>query len=161
MAKQHRKGAKIIFVSSTLGYMSFVGWASYAPAKHALRGEYPVSVPYCLINAYPGLADTLHSEMMLYEVDVHIFFPPTMFTPGFDEENKTKPDIVKKIESGDEGMTADQAALALFKGVESGHTHITGDIITRLFRASTRGASPKNNWFLDGLFDMVAFVSIQ
>jgi len=161
MAKQHRKGAKIIFVSSTLGYMSFVGWASYAPAKHALRGEYPVSVPYCLINAYPGLADTLHSEMMLYEVDVHIFFPPTMFTPGFDEENKTKPDIVKKIESADEGLTADQAALALFKGVESGHIHITGDMITNLFRVSTRGATPKHNWFLDGLFDMVAFVSIQ
>lgn len=38
MAKQKKKGAKIVMVSSTLGYMSFVGWASYAPGKHALRG---------------------------------------------------------------------------------------------------------------------------
>jgi hypothetical protein len=39
-----------------------------------------------------------------------------MYTPGFDEENKTKPEIAKKIEGTDEGMTADQAARALFKG---------------------------------------------
>ena len=56
--------------------------------------------------------------MMLYGVDVHIFFPPTMFTPGYEEENKTKPRIVKKIESTDDGLTAEQAALALFKGVQ-------------------------------------------
>ncbi|KAG5340253.1 hypothetical protein C0989_002355 [Termitomyces sp. Mn162] len=37
MARQERKG-KIVFVSSTLGYMSFLGWSSYSPAKHALRG---------------------------------------------------------------------------------------------------------------------------
>jgi len=40
-----------------------------------------------------------------------------MFTPGYDEENKTKPQIVKDIESADDGLTADQAALALYKGV--------------------------------------------
>ena len=42
--------------------------------------------------------------------------------------------------------------------MESGQAHITGDLITSLFRASTRGATPKNNWFLDGIFDMVAYV---
>lgn len=64
----------------------------------------------------PGLADTLQSEMMLYGVDVHIFFPPTMFTAGYEEENKTKPQITKRIEGADDGLTAEQAALALFKG---------------------------------------------
>ncbi|RDB18310.1 3-ketodihydrosphingosine reductase TSC10 [Hypsizygus marmoreus] len=142
MAREQRRG-KIVFVSSTLGYMSFLGWSSYSPAKHALR----------------GLADTLQSELMLYGIDVHIFFPPTMFTPGFDEENKTKPKIVREIESADDGLTADQAALAMFKGVESGQAHITGDLITALFRSSTRGASPRNNWILDGLFDFVAYIA--
>ncbi|KIK01665.1 hypothetical protein K443DRAFT_678203 [Laccaria amethystina LaAM-08-1] len=142
MAKQEKKG-RIALVSSTLGYMSFLGWASYSPAKHALR----------------GLADTLQSELMLYGISLHIFFPPTMFTPGYDEENKTKPQIVKDIESADDGLTADQAALALYKGVESGQAHITGDLITSLFRASTRGATPRNNWFLEGIFDMVAYIA--
>jgi 3-dehydrosphinganine reductase len=39
-----------------------------------------------------------------------------MYTPGFDEESKMKPEIVKEIESTDKGMTTDQAAQALFKG---------------------------------------------
>lgn len=38
MVREGRTG-KIVFVSSTLGYMSFVGWSSYSPAKHALRGN--------------------------------------------------------------------------------------------------------------------------
>jgi len=38
MARENKKGGKIVLVSSTLGYMSFIGWASYSPAKHALRG---------------------------------------------------------------------------------------------------------------------------
>ncbi|KAG5349988.1 hypothetical protein C0989_000839 [Termitomyces sp. Mn162] len=81
-----------------------------------------------------------------------------MFTPGFDRENETKPQIVREIEGTDDGMTADQAALALFKGVESGRVHITGDLITSLFRSSTRGAAPHNNWILDGLYDLAAFI---
>ena len=53
---------------------------------------------------------------MLYGIDVHIFFPPTMFTPGLEEENKTKPKITLDIEAADDGLTAEQAALGLFKG---------------------------------------------
>jgi 3-dehydrosphinganine reductase len=34
-----RAPGKIIFVSSVLGYMSLIGYSSYSPAKHALRGE--------------------------------------------------------------------------------------------------------------------------
>ncbi|PPR08280.1 hypothetical protein CVT24_001120 [Panaeolus cyanescens] len=144
MAKQRRKGAKIVFVASTLAYMSFVGWASYSPAKHALR----------------GLADTLRSEMLLYGVDVHIHFPNTMFTPGFEEENKTKPDIVRKIEEGDDGTLPGPAAEILLNGVQNGHPHIVGDLITALFSASTRGSAPRRNWLLEGLYDFVAYIAV-
>ncbi|KAF8153817.1 oxidoreductase [Crassisporium funariophilum] len=144
MAREGKKGGSITLVSSMLGYVSFVGWASYAPGKHALR----------------GLADTLQSEMMLYGVDVHIFFPPTMFTPGYDEENKTKPKITKEIESTDDGLTADQAALAMYQGVVNGSAHITYDLITSLLRASTRGAAHRSSWIIEGLYDMVAFVAV-
>ncbi|KAG1883764.1 hypothetical protein F4604DRAFT_1981451 [Suillus subluteus] len=93
-AWRFNKKGKTVLVSSTLGYMSLTGYSSYSPAKHALR----------------GLADSLHSELMLYGIDTHIFFLPTMYTPGFEEENKTKPAITRAIESADEGLTADQAA---------------------------------------------------
>ncbi|TFK26976.1 oxidoreductase [Coprinopsis marcescibilis] len=141
MAKQKKRGGKIVLVSSMLGYMSFLGYASYSPAKHALR----------------GLADTLQSELMLYGINVQIFFPATMLTPGYDEENKTKPQIVKDIEAADNGLTADQAALALFKGAQGDYPHISGDFNSDLFRTSTRGAVGHANWIWDGLLDMVAF----
>ncbi|EGO03057.1 hypothetical protein SERLA73DRAFT_131545 [Serpula lacrymans var. lacrymans S7.3] len=143
MAREGKKG-KIIFVSSTLGYMSLVGYTSYSPAKHALR----------------GLADSLRSELLLYGIDVHCFFPPTMYTPGFEEENKTKPAITRHIESTDEGLTAEQAASALLSGVENGDVHIAGDLITRLFRASTRGSAPRSNSLLDVALDFIALIGV-
>jgi 3-dehydrosphinganine reductase len=38
MVRENKKG-KIVLVSSTLGYMSFIGYSSYSPAKYALRGK--------------------------------------------------------------------------------------------------------------------------
>ncbi|KAJ7207147.1 hypothetical protein GGX14DRAFT_567712 [Mycena pura] len=93
---------------------------------------------------------------MLYDIDVHIFFPPTMFSLGYDEENKTKPKITLDIESADEGITTEAAAHALLQGVQNGHAHITADMITTLFRASTRGAAHRHNMFLDPLYDFLA-----
>jgi 3-dehydrosphinganine reductase len=121
MVLQGRKG-KLVFVSSTLGLMSFIGWSSYSPAKHALRGNIlsiTSKLSFYLSPLLPlcsGLADTLHSELMLYDIDVHIFFPPTMKTPGYEEEMKTKPKITAQIEETDSGLSPDQAALGLFKG---------------------------------------------
>ena len=43
-------------------------------------------------------------------------------------------------------------------GVVNGHAHITGDLITDLFSASTRGAVKRRNWLLEGLYDFVAYV---
>ncbi|TFK50101.1 oxidoreductase [Heliocybe sulcata] len=141
--EQQRKG-KLCFVSSTVGYMSFVGYASYSPGKHALR----------------GLADTLRSELILYDIDVHIFFPTTMFTPGYEEENKTKPKITLKIEEADSGLQPEQAAAGLLKGIQNGHTHITADLITDLFRSSTRGSAPGHNFFYDSLLNGIAMVAV-
>ena len=45
MIQEGIKG-KVVFVGSTLSYMSFVGYATYSPAKHALRGSSSVEVLY-------------------------------------------------------------------------------------------------------------------
>ena len=120
MAREGKRNAKIVFVSSTLGFMSFVGWSSYSPAKHALRGISLRLLKRSYIDTSSieiGLAEALRSELILYNIDVHIYFPATMFTPGYEEENKTKPKITMEIEGADDGMTADQAALVLFTGL--------------------------------------------
>lgn len=49
-----------------------------------------------------------------------------MYTPGYEEENKTKPKITLKIEETDAGATPDQAASALFQGMYSGFLVIRG-----------------------------------
>jgi 3-dehydrosphinganine reductase len=52
----------------------------------------------------------------LYGVDVHILFPGTIYSPGYIEENKTKPKITLKIEESDDGMQPEAVAKALLHG---------------------------------------------
>ncbi|KAF9001245.1 oxidoreductase [Hymenopellis radicata] len=143
MVKQNVQG-KIIFVSSYLGYMSMIGYSTYAPGKHALR----------------GLAETLRSELQLYDISVHIFFPGTIYSPGLEEENKTKPKITLKIEEDDTGMTPDQCAAGLLAGVRRGYFHITADFVGDLFRTSTRGTTPYNNVFMDCLKSCIGCIGL-
>lgn len=42
--------------------------------------------------------------------------PVTMFSPGYDEENKTKPALVIKLEESDGGLTPEKAAEGLYEG---------------------------------------------
>jgi 3-dehydrosphinganine reductase len=107
---------KIVFVSSVLGYMSIIGYSSYSPAKHALRGAYFKSVLFCVLKDWPGLAETLRSEMLLYGIGVHIMFPGTIYTPGYEEENHTKPKITLKIEESDSGSKPEHVARMLLEG---------------------------------------------
>ena len=63
-----------------------------------------------------GLAESLRSELILYGISVHAYFPATILSPGFEEENKTKPKITLEIEGADEGLTPAQCAKGLIKG---------------------------------------------
>ncbi|KAF8621629.1 hypothetical protein AX15_007647 [Amanita polypyramis BW_CC] len=139
-----RVQGKIVFVSSLLGYMSIIGYSSYSPGKHALR----------------GLAETLRSELLLYSISVHIFFPGSIYSPGYIEENKVKPKITLKIEESDEGMKPEQSAQTLLRGVESGNFHIVSDILGNIFRASTRGSTPNNNLFLDTIYALIGWIGL-
>lgn len=63
-----------------------------------------------------GLAESLRFELALYDIDVHVFAPCTMYTPGYDTEMLTKPAITKKIEETDKGLSPEQAARAMLAG---------------------------------------------
>ncbi|KAF8580282.1 oxidoreductase [Ramaria rubella] len=139
-----RVQGKIIFVASTLGFMNMIGYSSYSPGKHALR----------------GLAEGLRSELILYGIDVHCFFPCTIFTPGNVEENKTKPDIVKKLEEVDPGLQPEQVAAGILKGVINDQHQSAADFVTNVFRASTRGTSPRNNILGDLFLSLFGWIAI-
>jgi 3-dehydrosphinganine reductase len=70
-----RRGGCIAFTSSVLGYMGLMGYAAYAPTKHAIV----------------GLAETLRHELKPFGITVSILYPPDTRTPGFEKENLTKP----------------------------------------------------------------------
>jgi short-subunit dehydrogenase len=70
MVESKIKDGKIVFVSSILGLMSFAGWSTYAPTKYAVR----------------GLADTLRNELQRHKINIHIFYPGSIFSPGFEVE---------------------------------------------------------------------------
>ncbi|TFY58858.1 hypothetical protein EVG20_g7995, partial [Dentipellis fragilis] len=98
--------------------------------------------------------------LLLYGIGVHIFFPPSMLGASLDEEKKTQPRITARLEEDDTPLTAEQAAAALLKGVRKGQFQITGNFITDLFRVSSREASPRNGWLLDGLLDLVSYIAV-
>uniref|UniRef100_A0A8C1YGE2 3-dehydrosphinganine reductase n=2 Tax=Cyprinus carpio TaxID=7962 RepID=A0A8C1YGE2_CYPCA len=72
--KERRMG-RIMFVSSQAGLIGLFGYTAYSPSKFALR----------------GLAEALQMEMKPYNIYVTVAYPPDTDTPGFAEENKTKP----------------------------------------------------------------------
>ena len=68
-----------------------------------------------------GLAECLRSEFQLYDISIHAYFPGTILSPGYEEENKTKPAVTKKLEGGDtDGQTPEQCARGLLRGAQDG-----------------------------------------
>jgi len=111
----------------------------------------------------------------MYDIGVQVFAPCTMYTPGYEVEMQTKPEITRKIEESDGGLSPEQAARAMLAGahtvrrsrvcadptcagIQEGHAHFAGDLITNLFRVSTRGSAPNHNIFVDTVLQMVAWV---
>ncbi|KAG0151718.1 hypothetical protein CROQUDRAFT_712677 [Cronartium quercuum f. sp. fusiforme G11] len=143
MAKEGIHG-RIILTSSVIGFFGLPGYSAYAPLKHALR----------------GLTECLRSELQLYKIRVHCYFPATIFSPGFEAEQKSKPELTKILEGPDEGLLPDECAKRLIKGLEAGHCFITSDPIGHLFRTSMRGAAPISNYILDPIFATVATIAL-
>ncbi|KAJ2718380.1 3-dehydrosphinganine reductase [Coemansia sp. Benny D115] len=143
MVSESIKDGHIVLVSSTLGFFGLIGYTGYCASKFAIR----------------GFAEALRVELQMYGINVHCYFPGTIFTPGYETENLTKPQITKDIEGADEGMTPEQCSKGLFKGLVRGEFAITTDPISMLFRCSMRGAMPNNNVVLDTFIAAIGWVA--
>lgn len=74
----------IVLVSSMLAVLSVYGYGGYSASKFAIR----------------GFAEALRQEMLLHDVRVKLFLPPTTDTPGLASENEDKPPLVYEMEHG-------------------------------------------------------------
>ena len=141
-----RRQREIVMTSSAMGLIGFVGYSSYSPSKFALR----------------GLAECLRNEMLMYQdkksgrgIGVHIYYAGTMFSPGYENENLTKPLITREVE-GSSGITSEEAAKGMLKGLRKGHFAVTTDFDTNFLRVAARGVTPMANIGWDYVLGLIA-----
>ena len=107
-----------------------------------------------------------------------MYLPAGILSPNFEVENRTKPDITKKIEEGDTPMTpeacveclitgrlpllasAAHSLISSLKGLERGYYQITNDLITDILRVASRGNAPWNNILFDWILLGIAAVGL-
>ncbi|CAK9297666.1 unnamed protein product [Gordionus sp. m RMFG-2023] len=119
-------GYRIMFVSSQAGQTGIYGCSAYCASKFALR----------------GLAESLQMEVKPYNIRVTLAFPPDTDTPGYAQENLTKPTVTKDIcqTSGlfSPQVVAKQLIEDLKKGKFNSYIGIDGFLLNSL----TCGMSP-------------------
>ena len=113
----------------------------------------PFLTKWMLLTLRSGLAETLRSELLLYSISVHIFFPGAIYSPGYTEENRVKPKITLKIEESDEGMMPEYSAQTLLRGGPT-QVSITELYNTFLFR-HWRWQFPYSFWYIGQYFPCI------
>lgn len=138
----------LIFTSSTLAFVPITGYATYSPAKAAMR----------------SLSDTLNQEIEVYngaraskerarapaaDVKVHTVFPMGILSPGFDNEQMIKPGLTKQLEAADRPQTPGEVARIALEALERGEYLITTMFVGNLMKGTSLGSSPRNSWIRD------------
>lgn len=103
-----QRGGYIVNVSSIAGFIGLFGYSDYSASKFAII----------------GLSEALRSELKPYNIMVSVLCPPDTDTPGFHEENKTKPEETKAISAGAKLRQPEEVAYALLKGMRKRERYI-------------------------------------
>ncbi|KAH0371671.1 NAD(P)-binding protein, partial [Aureobasidium melanogenum] len=151
------KPRHFVMTSSVACFAGIAGYAPYSPAKSAMR----------------SLADTLHSELNLYNgalcksatgtsspvIKIHCVCPGAITSPGYKNEQKIKHEITKILEESDIAQTEDEVAAAAVRGLEKGRYLITTQLVGHAMRAGALGSSPRDAKLRDTLFSWITSVA--
>jgi 3-dehydrosphinganine reductase len=96
------KGGKIVNTSSIGGFVGVFGYTDYSASKFAIV----------------GFSEVLKQELSRYNISVQVLCPPDTETPGFEIENKTKPQETKEISKSAKLLQAEEVAKQAVKGME-------------------------------------------
>jgi NAD(P)-dependent dehydrogenase (short-subunit alcohol dehydrogenase family) len=102
------RGGTIVCTSSLAGLIGVFGYTDYCAAKFAVI----------------GLCEALRQELRPEGIGVAVLCPPDTDTPGFAEENRTKPAETRAVSEGASLLRADDVADALLAGLARGRTRI-------------------------------------
>lgn len=140
-APVEKEAKHLIMTASVLALYTIPGYAPYSPSKWAMR----------------GLADTISQEVLMYpqNVKVHVVFPGTILSPGYQREIQTTPEITTILESSDPQQTPDEVAEVAIKGLERGEYFVTVAWLGALMKWGMMGGSFRNNWFVDTVMSWI------
>lgn len=123
--KKRRKGI-IVFVSSMAGLFGIYGYTAYSASKFALK----------------GLAECLQMEVKPYNISITVAYPADTDTPGFIEEEKTKPLETRQISQVSSLLSPDIVAKCIFNDSLDGRFSSTIGIEGWLLSNLCCGMSP-------------------
>jgi len=147
--KSQNTNSRIAIISSVAGQIGLWGMSAYCASKFALR----------------GFADALGMELEGSNTSVTLVYPPDMNTPGFAEENKTKPEVVKAICELANEVEPESIVPGLVDAVENGATDYSVGVDGWFATRVTAGLGPTNSFinlivdvFFGGVLRLIALV---
>lgn len=122
------KKRHIIFFSSVLASYSFTGYAQYAPMKAALV----------------SLSNLLRQELGAFNYRISCIYPGNFESEGYYEEEKTKPEITKKIEGPSKPISSLECCDIVLDKLSKGYDSIYTDFIGWVLACSSLNVNPRN-----------------
>ncbi|HEQ71304.1 MAG TPA: SDR family NAD(P)-dependent oxidoreductase [Spirochaetia bacterium] len=111
-----KKGGQVLNVSSMSGHMGVFGMSDYTASKFAII----------------GLSEAVRSEYLKYNITFSVLCPPDTDTPGFEEENKHKPEVTKAVLGNSKPLSAETVARVCLKGMRKGKFIIIPGAVAKL-----------------------------
>ncbi|XP_044765491.1 3-ketodihydrosphingosine reductase [Coccinella septempunctata] len=144
--KQRREGI-IVLTGSLVSLFGMYGYSIYSSCKFALR----------------GLAEAIHMELKPFGVTVTLALPPDTDTPGFHQENKSKPIETSKISTMGTLYKPDEVAEKILRDALDGnffsYIGFNGFILTTLCKGFSPFKSFRQVIFESAILGLIRFVS--
>jgi 3-dehydrosphinganine reductase len=122
-------GGRILFVSSQAGQCGIFGFSAYSPSKFAVV----------------GLAQVLRMELAPHNIRICVAYPPDTDTPGYAEENISKPEETKLISASSGLFKPEQVASDIISGMVSGDFSIYTGLDGWMLANLTAGMTPASS----------------
>jgi len=126
-------GGHIINTSSLAGFIGVFGYTDYCASKFAIV----------------GFSEALRQEVRQHGISVSVLYPPDTLTPGFAEEEKTKPKETRAISGNAKLLTPEQVAFALVKKIPKQKFHIIPTFDGQLSHLLKRWAPSLVSWVME------------
>ncbi|KAF4903468.1 3-ketodihydrosphingosine reductase tsc10 [Colletotrichum fructicola] len=119
----------------------------------------------CNVPGYIAYAEAAIYSTATCQYKVHCAFPNTFMTDAFLDEQKTKPDLTKRIESSDgpieklktKMLSAEYVAEYIVRGVAKGDFALVSDFDTEVLWSNMVGSSPKRGFgFVDSILGLLS-----